>query len=172
MALPFDPKISPLMKRHNRGDFSCGKKPLDDYLQRRASQDMKRNLAAVFILEGKNEGDIAGFYALSSLSIEAGDLTEFSAKGLPTTRPVPCTLLGQFAIHEKWQRQKVGAWLLGHILHEVVTHAKKVGSYALIVDAIDLEAQAYWHHCGFIKFPSTPDRLFLPMKTINKWLET
>lgn len=172
MALPFEPKISPLMKRHNRGDFSCGKKSLDDYLQSRASQDMKRNLAAVFILEGESVDDIAGFYALSSLSIEAGDLTELSAKGLPTARPVPCTLLGQFAIHEKWKGQGVGNWLLGHVLQNVTNHAKNVGSFALIVDAVDNDAHAYWQYCGFIPFPNTPNRLFLPMKTIKKWLET
>lgn len=159
------------MKRHKRGDFSCGKKPLNDYLQSRASQDMKRGLAAVFILEGGNEADIAGFYALSALSIEAGDLTEFAAKGLPVTRPVPCTLLGQFAVHEKWKGHGVGAWLLGHVLLNVTVHAGKVGSFALIVDATDDEARAYWRHSGFIPFPATPNRLFLPMKTLKKWLE-
>ncbi len=172
VALPFDPKKSPLKKRHKRADFSCGKKSLDVYLQRHAGQDMKRGLAAVFILEGESEVDIAGFYALSSQSIEAGDLTELSVKGLPVERPIPCTLLGQFAVHEKWKGQGVGAWLLGHVLHEVTAHAEKVGSFALIVDAVDEEARTYWLHCGFIPFPSTQNRLFLPMKTIKKWLDT
>lgn len=171
MELPFEPVISPLMKRHNRGVFSCGKDPLDTYLHQQANQDIKRGLAAVFILEGENDTNIAGFYALSSLGIDAGDLTELVAKGLPKKRPVPCTLLGQFAIHEKWQGHGVGAWLLGHILHEVVNHAAKVGSFALIVDAVDDEAHAYWRHCGFIPFPNTSNRLFLPMKTIKTWLK-
>ena len=171
MSLPFEPKVFPLMKRHNRGDFSCGKKTLDDYLQRHASQDMKRNLAAVFILEDESANDIAGFFTLSSLSIEAGDLTKLSAKGLPASRPIPCTLLGQFAIHEKWKGNGLGNWLLGHVLHSVTNQAEKVGSFALIVDAVDDEAYAYWQYCGFIPFPHTPNRFFLPMNTIQKWMK-
>lgn len=170
-TLPFEPRISPLLKRHNRRAFTCGKEPLDAYLQKRANQDMKRSLAAVFNLEGEDETDIAGFYALSSLSIEAADLSEFSAKGLPAVRPIPCTLLGQFAVHVKWQGQGIGAWLLGYVLLEVLHHAEKVGSFALIVDAVDEEAHAYWQQCGFLPFPNTPNRLFLPMKTIKKWFE-
>lgn len=171
MKLPFEPVISPLLERHNRGAFSCGKEPLETYLRQQVNQDVKRGLAAVFILEGENDADIAGFYALSSLSIDAGDLTELATKGLPSRRPVPCTFLGQFAIHEKWQGHGVGAWLLGHVLHEAVIHAGKVGSFALIVDAVDDKAHAYWLHYGFIPFPNTPNRLFLPMKTIKKWLK-
>jgi len=171
MDLPFDPVISPLDRRHNRGAFSCGKDPLDTYLQRQASQDMKRGLAAVFILEGESDTDIAGFYTLSSFSIDAGDLTELAAKGLPQERPVPCTLLGQFAVHEKWQGHGVGAWLLGYVLQEVMAHAEGVGSFALVVDAVDKGAHDYWLHCGFLPFPNSPNRLFLPMKTLRKWLE-
>lgn len=170
MVLPFDPVVSPLEKRHDRRAFSCGKQALDTYLKRQASQDMKRGLAAVFVLEGENDSEVAGFYALSSLSIEAGDLTAFAAKGLPTLRSVPCTLLGQFAVHEKWKGQGIGAWLLGHVLHQVLVHAGEVGSYALVVDAIDEDAHTYWQHCGFIAFPNTGNRLFLPMKTIEGWL--
>lgn len=171
MALPFMPKIIPFDKRrHNRGAFLCGKAQLDNYIQKQASQDQKRNTAAIFVLEGKNGSDIEVFYSLSSLSIDAGDLTEVAAKGLPQKRPVPCTLLGQFAVHEKWRGQGVGGWLLGHILHEVLDHAERVGSFALIVDAVDDDARSYWLYCGFIPFPDSPDRLFLPMKIIRQLL--
>ncbi|PHR62215.1 MAG: GNAT family N-acetyltransferase [Robiginitomaculum sp.] len=170
MALPFKPIISPLMKKHNRGDFSCGKEPLDRYLQTQASQDMKRRLAVVFVLEGEDPKEIIGFYALSALSVDVGDLDEKSAKGLPKTRPIPCTLLGQFAVSETWKGKKIGAWLLGHILDSVLQSSRKIASFALIVDAVDEEAYSYWKHCGFISFPNTPNRLFLPMKTIQSWM--
>jgi len=171
MGLPFQPIISPLMKRHDRGAFSCGKKQLDQYLKMQASQDMKRRLAAVFVLEDEKGTEIIGYYALSALSVDVGDLRENATKGLPTKRPLPCTLLGQFAIHETWKGQNIGAWLLGHVLHNVLANSQKVGSFALVVDAVDDEAHAYWRHCGFIAFPNIKNRLFLPMKTIKKWLE-
>jgi GNAT superfamily N-acetyltransferase len=170
MTLPFKPVVSVLDKHHNRGTFSSGKEPLDSYLRHRASQDLKRGLSAIFVLEGQTQSDIAGFYALSSLSIDAGDLTKLAAKRLPTQRPIPCTLLGQFAVDTQWQNKGVGGWLLVHILHEVLSHAEKIGSFALIVDAIDDEAKSYWLHCGFIPFPHTPTRLFVSMNTIRQWL--
>jgi len=168
--LPFEPIISVLNKRHNRSAFSCGKISLDHYLQRQASQDIKRGLSVVFILETKNNTEIAAYYALSSLSIDAGDLTKSASKKLPTKRPIPCTLLGQFAVDQKWKNQGIGGWLLVHVLYEVLIHAEKVGSFALIVDAVDDDAHSYWQHCGFIEFPNMPKRLFLPINTIKKWL--
>jgi len=170
VALPFNPRVSILNKRHNRNAFSCGKISLDHYLQRQASQDVKRGLSAVFVLETKKETEIAAYYALSSLSVDAGNLTKSAAKKLPTKRPIPCTLLGQFAVDKKWKNQGIGGWLLVHVLYEVLTHAEKVGSFALIVDAVDEDAGNYWKHCNFIEFPNTPSRLFLPIKTIEKLL--
>lgn len=171
MGLPFDPIVSPLKKRHNRDAFVCGKPAMDKYLQTRSSQDVKRDMTVVFVLEGEHDTDIAGFYTLSSLSIDAGDLTEGAAKGLPKERPIGCTLLGQFGVHEKWQGQGVANWLLGYVLKDVLAASKRISSFALVLDAIDDDARSYWLHCGFIPFPETPNRLFLPMKIIRQLLE-
>ena len=170
MALPFSPNVSILTSRHDRDGFSCGKKSLDLYIKRQASQDIKRGLSAVFVLEAETDTEIAAYYALSSLSVDAGVLTKSVTKKLPNKRPIPCTLLGQFAVDEKWKKQGVGGWLLVHVFHEVLAHAEKIGSFALIVDAVDDDAKNYWKQCGFIEFPATPDRLFLPMNMIKKLL--
>ena len=96
-------------------------------MQRQASQDIKCGLSAVFILEGENSTEVAAYYALSSLSIDAGDLTKLASQKLPAKRPIPCTLLGQFAVDTKWKNRGIGGWLLVHVLYEVLTHAKKLG---------------------------------------------
>ncbi len=60
----------PLAKHHDRLSFSCGVSELDDYLQHRASQDVRRRAAAVFVLVPEDQPQrIAGFYSLSSASI-------------------------------------------------------------------------------------------------------
>jgi len=170
MSLPFKPVVSTLQKHHERSAFTCGKESIDRYLHQQSSQDMKRRLAAVFVLQGKQRADIAAFYALFALSIDAGDLTSFAAKNLPKMRPIPCTLLGQFAVDLKWKKQSIGGWMLVHVMQQVLSHSEKIASFALVVDAVDDEAQAYWKHCGFISFPNTARRLFIPIKTIKKWL--
>lgn len=171
MVKSFNSKINPLNKHHDRKAFSCGKAALDNYLQKLASQDLKRRTAVTYILEGNKETEIAGYYTLSSFSIDPGKLTEKEKKILPKKRPVPCTLLGQFAIDNEHQGQGLAALMLVEIFYKVIEQSKKIGSYALIVDAIDTDAVSFWLHYGFIPFPSTENRLFLPMKTIGQWLK-
>jgi hypothetical protein len=55
---------------------------LDAYLQRQAGQDLKRKLAAVFILTMDGE-TVAGFYTLSAHSILAADLPPEFVNKLP-----------------------------------------------------------------------------------------
>ncbi len=168
--MTFNPNVVKLEKRHDRDAFDCGKASLNNYLHRHARQDMKRRLAAVFVLQNKIESEVMAFYALSQMSVDAGDLTKLTAKGLPQLRPVPCTLLGQFAVDRKFKGQGIGGWMLSHVFHEVVSHAKNIASFALIVDAVEDDAVSYWRHCGFITMPNTPNKLFLSIKTIEKWI--
>ena len=171
MDLPFELTTKALdTSVHDRKTFSCGKEDLDNYIKKQASQDMKRGLAAVFIIEGGGDGEIAAYYSFSALSVDAGDLTELAAKGLPKKRPVPCTLLGQFAVHKKYQGNGISTWLVAHVMHEVLAHSKKIASFALVVDAVDGDARAYWGKCGFLSFPNSPNRMFALMRDIKEWV--
>jgi predicted ThiF/HesA family dinucleotide-utilizing enzyme len=74
--------IEPLAKEHNRAAFSCGVKALDQYLQRQATQDVKKHVAVVFVLtsDGKT---IAGFYTLSQYAVELDSIPEEISRKLP-----------------------------------------------------------------------------------------
>ena len=56
---PFIYVIQPLTKEHNRLSFHCGSEALDHYLQKQASQDLRRYLAAVFVLQDLEQKRIA-----------------------------------------------------------------------------------------------------------------
>ncbi len=47
-----DPRfeVAPFDTTYDRAAFSCGVEPLDRYLKQQARQDLRRNVAAVFIL--------------------------------------------------------------------------------------------------------------------------
>ena len=64
--------IEPLASHHDRTDFSCGEPALDAYLQRQASQDMRRRIAQVFVAVGDAPGMIAGYYSVSAASFPKG----------------------------------------------------------------------------------------------------
>ena len=61
--------IELLNKRHNRLGFDCGNEVLNNYLKHRASQDVKRKLAACFVFSEKASPGIMGFYTLPNKSI-------------------------------------------------------------------------------------------------------
>jgi hypothetical protein len=54
--------------------------------------------------------------------------------------------------------------LLGNAFERAKAAQSEIATYAMIVDAIDLEAKAFYERFGFQPFSETPMRLFLPLK--------
>lgn len=158
-------KIEPLSSGHDRASFSCGVAALDTYIQRQARQDLERKLAAVFVLTVDSK-TIAGFYTLSAHSIMAADLPESLAKKLPRF-PLPVTLLGRMGLSQNLHGQRLGEFLLMHALERAWIGSQQVASWAVVVDAKAGAREFYLKH-DFTPLPSQPDRLFLPMTTIEK----
>jgi len=157
-------RIEALEAHHNRAGFCCGIPDLDAYLQQRASQDLKRKLAAIFVLT-EDSKTIAGFYTLSAHSIVGADLPPELAKRLPRF-PLPVTLLGRMAVAQSLQGAGLGEYLLLDALNRSLGGSRQVASWAVVVDAKAGARNFYLKH-DFIALPGSPDRLFLPMKTIE-----
>ncbi|MCB9235118.1 MAG: GNAT family N-acetyltransferase [Bacteroidia bacterium] len=157
---------TPLSSQHNKQDFCCGKEMLDSYLHRQAGQDMKRHLAACFVLEdeGKN---VLGYYTLSSSSIPKNHIPLDWQKKYPATyENLPSTLLGRLAVDHNHFGKGLGATLLMDAMKRSLEASRsQIGSMALIVDPIDESALKFYHKYGFILIPDS-GKMFLPMKTI------
>jgi GNAT superfamily N-acetyltransferase len=153
--------------KENRAAFSCGDKALDDYLKTQASQDVKKRVAAVFILENA-EGGIAGYYALSSTAVLLKDLPEDISQKLPKYPLVPATLLGRLAVDSRHRGQGLGEFLLMDALRKALENSCEIGSAAVIVDAKNSHAKRFYQKYDFIELPDQPFRLFLPMRTIER----
>ncbi|HET9430825.1 MAG TPA: GNAT family N-acetyltransferase, partial [Chitinophagaceae bacterium] len=100
-----------LANSHERARFSCGKAMLDNYIQKRAKQDVKGKVSACFILSDDG-GEIKGYYTLSNGSIPRSLLPGSIVKQLPKYQDLPVTLLGRLAVDKKFQGQKLGELLL------------------------------------------------------------
>jgi GNAT superfamily N-acetyltransferase len=158
-----------LNKSHKKALFNCGHTVLDNYIQNIASQDVKRNLSACFVLEGENSKKINGFYTLSSTSIFKEAIPSSIGKKLPASYlHLPSTLLGRLAIDKSCQGQGLGEFLLIDALKRSYDVAmNNVGSLAVLVDPIDDKAQRFYLRYGFIPLPDI-NKLFLPMSTIGE----
>jgi GNAT superfamily N-acetyltransferase len=154
--------------QHDRGSFGCGIDVLDRYLKQQARQDAKRKVAVTYVLVPADApGTIAGFYTLSATSIRLHSLPPDTAGKLPRYPDVPATLIGRLAASREHQGQGLGRRLLLDALRRSLGASAAIGSAAVIVDAKDASAHAFYEHYGFIRFPDQPMRLFLPMKTIQ-----
>ncbi len=158
--------VEPLTRRHKRADFGCGVEPLDRYLKEQASQDSRRSVAAPFVLiTPRNE--VVGYYTLSAFALDLPTLPAAQVRRLPKYPKVPATLLGRLAVDRSQHGQGLGEFLLMDALARSCRAASEVASYALVVDAINESAIAFYEAYGFIRFPETANRLFLPMNTIK-----
>jgi len=103
-------------------------------------------------------GRVVAFYGLAPTAIIPSALPRSIRTGQPPD-PVPCLLLAQLAVDQAWNRKGVGTGLVKHALTRCVDAARLIGGRALIVNAVDEEAAAFWRRRGFI--PSRDDPLVL-----------
>ncbi len=154
-------------KKHDRAAFLCGQESLDRYLKEHATQEIKKRVAAVYVLtpDGKM---IAGYYTLSQYAIEAGELPPKLVQQLhlPRYDKLPATLLGRLARSKQFKGRGLGELLLMGALKRALEHSRNIASVAVVVDAIDENAHAFYIRYGFIDIPNHPNRLFMLMKTV------
>ena len=161
--VPFNSKV------HDRSAFSCGATELDTYIRRLASQDMRRDVARVFVATGPDTDTVAGYYTLSAAHFRREALPADRAKRLPYY-PVPGALLGRLAVDSSQRGLGLGASLLMDAIERVHAVTQVVAMQALVVEARDDSAVAFYRKFGFVEFIDDRHRLFLPMATIRRLL--
>lgn len=146
----------PLTAAHDVSEFSCGKPTLDHWLRTRALSNQEKGFTAVLVVH--EVGRVVGYYGLAPTAVVPNVLPRSIRTGQPPD-PVPCLLLGQLATDINWAGRGIGTGLLKHALERCVHAASLVGGRALMVNAVDDEAAAFWRRRGFL--PSRDDPLVL-----------
>lgn len=160
MSLYFD-KLS---KHHDKESFNCGVKELDEYLKRRASQDIKRRINSVYVLVDNSE--IIGFYTLSAFTVHFTDLPLEFAKKYPQNMLLPCWLIGRLAVDIKHHNQKFGETILMHALRKAKSLSEQVGGCLVILDAKNDGVKSFYLKYGFKPIINDELRLYLPTASI------
>jgi GNAT superfamily N-acetyltransferase len=146
-----------LTAAHDLGEFSCGKPSLDRWLKTRALSNQEKGFTAVLVAHDANR--VVGYYGLAPTAIVPSTMPRSIRTGQPPD-PVPCLLLGQLATDQNWMGKGIGSGLLKHALQRCVTAAGLIGGRALIINAVDAEAAAFWKRRGFITSKDDPLILF------------
>jgi len=158
--------FEPLRKRHDRASFSSGEPELDDWFRRRASQDEKRNVARVFVAVDRHDEDaVVGLYSLSAFTLALDGLPSELSRKLPRYDVIPACLIGRLARAESVRGQGVGELLLADAITRILSVGRSLAVFAIVVDAQNERAKAFYRTFGFIPFPATARRLFLLTST-------
>jgi len=157
-------QLAPLDAEHERAAFHSDSEPLNRYLHQQVTQDIRRRVATCFVALGDAQR-IAGYYTLASASLLLTDLPPNLGKKLPRYPSVPAVRMGRLAVDQAFKGQGLGGALLADALDRAAR--AEIAAYALVVDAKDEQAAAFYRHHGFITLPDSPLTLFLPLATVQ-----
>jgi len=160
--------IEPLDESHDRTTFNCGAEALDRYLRQQSGQDARRNVAAVFILRHRESRVVAGFYTLANSIVLLAELSPDRARKLPRYPQVPATLLGRLAVDLQHRGRGLGEYLLLDAMKRSLLSSRITASFALVVDAKDDAAKAFYQRYGFEPVTGLANRLVLPIQEIER----
>jgi predicted GNAT family N-acyltransferase len=154
-------------QKHDRSKFCCGETSLDNYIQKNASQDLKNRVASVFVLVDTPANAVLAYYTLSAYTITASDLSADLSKRLPQYPLLPATLLGRLAVDLNHRGKGLGELLLLDALNRSLQASRQVASLAVIAESLHDTAARFYLKYGFQRFNDRPEKLYLPMKSIE-----
>lgn len=155
-----------VLGKEDRSAFHSGSTPLDRYFHVQATQDMRRRISMCYISVHTMTDTIAGFYTLSAADIPVTDAPEEMTKRLPRYPTIPAAHLGRLAVDENFRGMMLG----GALLFDAVQRAgrSEVAMHAMVVDAKDCIAEAFYRHHGFATYGSAPGQLIAPLYALLK----
>jgi ribosomal protein S18 acetylase RimI-like enzyme len=161
-------RLVPLRAEHLRESFHCGEEALDRYFQTQVTQDIRRRMSNCFVAEEAASATVVAFYTIAAASIPFVDLPREESKRLPRYPTLPAVRIGRLVVDRKFQGVGLGRALLVDAARRCLQVPPAV--YALVVDAKNDQAVAFYERYGFLPLSSQPRCLFLPLATAQKAL--
>ena len=158
-------RLASLDAAYDRNAFCSDSESLNRYLKEQATQDIRRRVAACFIALA-DEQRIAGYYTLASASLLLTDLPANIGKKLPRYPTVPAVRMGRLAVDQAFTGRGLGGALVADALDRAVR--SEIAAFAMLVDAKDQAAAAFYRHHGFIALPDSALTMFLPLASIQR----
>lgn len=157
--------IELLAAQHQRAGFDCGEAALNEFLQRQAGQLGRKGFGKTYVALGADGLSVIGFVTLSVGQVQ----TPCLPPGLKLPRyPAPILRMGRLAVDRREQGQGTGRRLLSFALRLALEFSKSVGLYAVVVDAKNDKASAYYQTMGFTPTLDDPLCLYLPVSVLAK----
>jgi GNAT superfamily N-acetyltransferase len=160
--------IEPLSERHKKENFDCGVESLNRYLKQQASQDVRKNVASLYVAVWQESSSFcaepAGYYSLSNTGILQADIPNELQRKMPRYPLIPAVLLGRLAVDLTHRARGLGSRLLADAFESAL---KSPSAWALFdTDAVDESARAFYEHFGFRPLKDDPKHLYITHQEI------
>jgi ribosomal protein S18 acetylase RimI-like enzyme len=169
VEFPSGYRLKLLERKHPRKKFCSGDSQVDDWLVRNALQQQDKRLSVTRVLVD-DEDAIAGYYTLATGQVDFGDLPPEISKRLPR-RLLPVAVLAWLGVHEDKQGQGLGGRLLAQALRDAHEAGKTFAFVAVILDAVNDAAKAFYQRWDFEEMPGHPYRLFLSSAKLDAMMQ-
>ncbi|AYG70055.1 MULTISPECIES: GNAT family N-acetyltransferase [unclassified Rhizobium] len=159
--------IELLNDTHRLDVFDCGKPALNAWLTGFARANQSRGFTRVLVVH--EDGAVVGYYGVAPSVIPPNSAPHAIRTGRPPD-PIPCLLIGQLAVDQRYAGRGIGSGLVKDALQRCIAGADIVGGRAVVVRAIDAEAEHYWQSWGFIASRDNPSVLMRSIQDVRLWL--
>lgn len=157
--------IALLNAQHQRVEFDCGDAALNEFLQKHAGQQQRRDFGKTYLALDDDSSTVSGFITVSAGQIATAALP--AELKLPRY-PVPILRIGRLAVDTRAQGKGIAQDLLAFVLRLALDFSKQVGVYAVVVDAKHERARDFYLRLGFIPCVDQPLCLYLPIATLRQ----
>jgi predicted N-acetyltransferase YhbS len=137
--------IVELADRHLLDQFDSGVAVLDRWLQHSARVAAAAGTAATYVL--CRDDVVVGYYALAMNAVVHDQAPSRLRRGMPD--PVPVVLLARLALDRREHGNGLGGYLLVDALRRCVRGGREFGARAVVVDAVNPEAAAFYRYFDF-----------------------
>jgi predicted N-acetyltransferase YhbS len=151
--------------QHRREGFDCGDAALNEFLLRQAGQQQRRGFGKTYVAVARDGVTVTGFVTVSAGQVAASALP--AQLKLPRY-PAPMLRIGRLAVDARHQGKGIGQNLLVFTLRLAVEFSRRVGLYAVVVDAKHSKAKAFYVRLGFVACVDNPLCLYLPVATLEQ----
>jgi len=153
----------PVAKKHDRQGFDCGQEELNTFLRDYARQSHERGAAKTFLAIDDHDGKtIYGYYSLSPASVDYSRTPTLLRRGLGRYE-IGAFRLGRLAVRMDFHGQGLCGQLLLAAGRRCLRAAEEVGGTALVIDAKNDHAAAWYESYGALALLDAPLTLVLPL---------
>ncbi|MBD9640724.1 GNAT family N-acetyltransferase [Ensifer sp. ENS07] len=157
-------KPCPIADHHVLSEFSSGKESLDVWLRDMALYNQAQGYCRTFVIADADY-KVVGYQSVCAGMIHRNDAPR-AVKGHMAPTEIPVALLARLAVSVPHQGNGLGKALLKNALMSVVSAAQLVAFRAVVVHALDEDAEKFYKRHGFQETKNMERRLILPAKDI------